>query len=203
MSERVEETAAAGAAIPACRQPAQSLRENEDREQPEPEGRQRQRHHRRNRSRMIEERSALHRRQDSDRHPDHKREAERRSHQLESRGQAVKHDLAHRLPAEEAIAPIAGEDAGRPFEILHPDRLIEPELDLDARDILRGHRRVERIHGERPAGGEVHQRKADDRNAHQQDRRLGQAVDEEAAHARPLRSSSSPPCSNRSRSNRD
>ncbi len=183
MPQRIEEAAAVGAVIPARRQPAQSLRENEDREQAEPEGRQRQRHHRRDRRGMVEKRTTLHRRQDSDRHSDEKRQAERRSHQLESRGQPVEHDVAHRLAAEEAIAPIAGEDAGGPFEILHPDRLIEPELNLDALNVLRGHRRVQRIHRERPARGEVHQREADDRNAHKQDRRLGQAVDQEAAHA--------------------
>ena len=111
---------------------------------------------------------------DADQH----RKGQARSHQQERRRDALQHQPGTGRPPKKLKPQLPTRRFDGPLEVLHVGGLIEPEDHLDALDVLRRHRRVQRVDRERTAGRELHQRKADDRDPEDQDRSTGQAVRE-------------------------
>ena len=89
----------------------------------------------------------------------------------------------HRRPVAEGVAPVALQKIAGPVEILDQERPVQPQLLLEASDILLGHAGIEPVLRQRAAGHEVENGETDDRDDHQQHQALREAIEQEATHA--------------------
>ena len=164
-------------------QPAEPQREDVDADEPEPEGRDRQRDHGADRRQIVERRIAVGGAADADPAADRDRDHGGGTHQQE-RGEEMPADhRQHRRPVAEGVAPVALQKIAGPVEILDPERPVQPQLLLEASDILLGHAGIEPELRQRAAGQEVENDEADDRDDHQQHQALREAIEQEATHA--------------------
>ena len=78
----------------------------------------------------------------------------------------------HRRPVAEGVAPVALQKIAGPVEILDQERPVQPQLLLEASDIVLGHAGIEPVLRQRAAGQEVENGETDDRDDHQQHQAL-------------------------------
>ena len=151
------------------RQPAQFNREKIDQQDCRKKGRHRQ-HGKSRAGHEAIERSATARGADNrQRHADRQRAAFRQQHQLDGYRQPLGNRLQHRLSGAERAAEIALQHMAEPAEIAPPDRLIQPHVTPQRRQVLR-----RRLVGEDGGGKIARQQRRDgerqqrDRNQHRQ-----------------------------------
>src|SRR5258706_12790204 len=108
--------------------PGDHVREGEDEQDAEEEARERHAHQRHAGREQVDERIALHRREDANAEREGDRDRERGEAELEGRGQPLGDRLHHPLLVLEGAAEVALERVTEPGDVLDRQRLIEPEL---------------------------------------------------------------------------
>ena len=166
----------------AGRQPAELDREDQDQDQAEPEFRRRQADQRDRHHRLIRPAIVVDGRDRSGRDPEDDRECQRESRKRERHRQALDQRGGDRAVEQDRLPEIAAQHAPVPVGHLQRQRLVEPERDAQARDLLGRGARVQegrcRIARHQPDHGKRHQR-----HEQQDDRGAGEPPYQEASHS--------------------
>ncbi len=163
------------------REPVELDREHPDQHVADHEPGHRESEHREAHHAAVDPRADAPRRDHAQRHRQHDGDDERHHGQRERRLQPLADQLRNRVRGEDRVAEIAAQQLPDPGEELDQQRLVEPQLGADLRDVL-GRREIAGDDRGRIAGREMQQR--EDEHGDDEDHRHGrqQAADQEDVH---------------------
>ena len=164
-------------------EPPQVEREHHDDQRPQPEARERQADEAAQAHQDVQPRPRSDRREQPERDTDPDRDERRRRRQLERRGQALADLDEDRTSRTDRVPRVAMEERGEPAPVLDRQRLVQPEVRAQARELFRRERGGgPESRRDRVAGNEPNEEECEHRDAEERGDAAEEALREVAAH---------------------